>query len=398
MNDGEKKTRRARWIRLAGPTFGVAACTAAITGTSIDAWTTESRVMRSAARYMPRTAGMVSGAVAARADGTKAPPASAPAPAASEAGATTATATTAAAPPVMRDRRGRPLSVWDMPMSAAWPAEHEWTPAVEEDYGRFVTAIGRGLVARRCIRLDDCLNNPSINPLYSPDEARLGLMPDCADLPYLLRGYFAFKRHLPFGFVAAMGGGEHGDPRYLHQGIPVLWRQWTDFRSPRAFFDEVVSYVHSGMFRLSPKLEDGDTYAPRIDRASVRPGTMYYDTNGHVLVVAEVEPDGAVQFIDGHPGGYISHPHFETPRQSPAGSANWGGGFRNWRPQRLVNGAIVRARNAQIADFAPLHQYNRSNYVVAGAPVEYDDWVRHSLRAPGFEPQPPATNALQAMR
>ncbi len=363
----QRRSRTARLAPLAAITLGVIACaavTAVTKETAIEAWTRRSPTLRAAARYMPAAAGMVSDAT--RREAT---------PAERE-------RTASAAPYGLR--HGRPRTVWDLPMRDAWPAERAWTPAIEDEYSRFVTAIGRGIVSRRCIHLDDCLNSPSINPLYDRDEVRLGLRPDCADVPYLLRGYFAFKRRLPFGFVAAMGG-EGGDPRYLHQGVPVLWRQWTDFRSPRAFFDEMPSYVHSGMFRLSPKLEDGDTYAPRIDRGSVRPGSMYYDTNGHVLVVTEIEPDGSIQFIDGHPGGSISHPHFETPRQSPPGSAEWGGGFRNWRSQRLVNGVIARQRNAAITDFAPLYQYERTRYVVDGARVEFDDWVRHTLRPAAFD-------------
>jgi hypothetical protein len=32
------------------------------------------------------------------------------------------------------------------------------------------------------------------------DEKGLVIQPDCADLPYFLRGYFAFKMGLPFGY------------------------------------------------------------------------------------------------------------------------------------------------------------------------------------------------------
>ena len=33
------------------------------------------------------------------------------------------------------------------------------------------------------------------------------LRPDCADLPYFLRAYFAFKMGLPFGFSKCTRGG-----------------------------------------------------------------------------------------------------------------------------------------------------------------------------------------------
>ncbi len=333
---------------------------AALSTDAADAWLAETRVMRLASHLLPSMAASLSAhggvpEIAAARDAER-------------------------TVPPRRDARGRALSRWDQPMALAWPARRVWNAAAEDDFARFVTAIGRGVTEGRCGHLDECLASPVVNPLVDDDEMRLRMLPDCADVAYVLRAYFAFKRQLPFGFVAAMGG-EGGDPRYLHTGRPVLWRQWTDFRSPRALFDEMRSYVHSGMFRLSPKLEDGDTYAARIDRASVRPGAVYYDTDGHVLVVTEVLPTGDVQFIDGHPGGSLTHPRFHAPAQTPPGSPSWGGGFRRWRPQRLdAQGVIVRARNAELTDFAPFAQYDRRNWRVAGDPAPYDVWVRDALR------------------
>ena len=39
------------------------------------------------------------------------------------------------------------------------------------------------------------------------DEMKMVLRPDCADLPYFLRAYFAFKMGLPFGFSKCTRGG-----------------------------------------------------------------------------------------------------------------------------------------------------------------------------------------------
>lgn len=313
------------------------------------------RVITYAIHYMPRAAGMASefaGAPKARAP--VAAPAPAPAPAPS----------------------GRVRSVWDRPITEVWAGRNAWTPAAEADYGRFVTAIGEGFASRRCNRLDDCLLSPTVNPLHAAGDVRLGLHPDCADLAYLLRAYFAFKRDLPLGWVRAMGG-DGGDPRYLMHGTPVAWSQWTRFATPREVFTELPNHVHSGMFRLSVKVEEGDTYAARIDRASVRPGSNFYDTDGHVLVVYNVDANGDVYFIDGHPDGTISHKRMN--HTYIAGTARWGGGFRNWRPQYVDDGTVLRARNADIADHDPRTQYESANYVVNALPVRYDAWVRARL-------------------
>jgi len=279
-------------------------------------------------------------------------------------------------PPPAGLRGHRARSVWDRPVAEVWPGRGSWTPALEADYGRFVAAIGQGFASHRCHRLDGCLLNPSVNPLYTPGDVRLGLHPDCADLAYVLRAYFAFKRDLPFGWVRTMGG-DGGDPRYLMDGTPVAWSQWSRFATAREVLTELSSQVHSGMFRLSPKVEEGDTYAVRIERGSVRPGSVFYDTDGHVLVVYDVDLRGEVFFIDGHPDGSITHKRMD--HSFLAGTARWGGGFRNWRPQYVEHGMVLRARNTDLDDYDPQTQYDRASYRIDGRLVRYDEWVRNRL-------------------
>ena len=43
------------------------------------------------------------------------------------------------------------------------------------------------------------------------DEMNMVIRPDCADLPYFLRAYYAFKMGLPYGFSkCSRGGGGRG--------------------------------------------------------------------------------------------------------------------------------------------------------------------------------------------
>ena len=45
------------------------------------------------------------------------------------------------------------------------------------------------------------------------DEMKMVLRPDCADLPYFLRAYFAFKMGLPFGYTKCTRGGAGEGPK-----------------------------------------------------------------------------------------------------------------------------------------------------------------------------------------
>ena len=146
----------------------------------------------------------------------------------------------------------------DLPTAQAWPAVNRWNDAMEREYAEFVHRLGAAVEARRCGRLDACLRNPEVNILYdAATERRLSLDVDCADLPYILRGYFAFKRRLPFGYVDLVWGSGP-DPRYMLRVRPTKWRQWNDYRTPRSSLRHISEAVHSGMYRINPDHEQGD--------------------------------------------------------------------------------------------------------------------------------------------
>ena len=179
----------------------------------------------------------------------------------------------------------------DRPTDAAWPAVNQWDARLEAEYAEFVARLGDAVEARRCHRLAACLRDPTANLTYEPAvDATLDLHLDCADLPYVLRAYFSFKRRLPFGFVAGTRG-EGRDPRYAVGIAPTSYRTWRDYPTPRALLRGVVGQVHSGMYRMAPGVEGSDFYPLRVAPGVVRPGAIYYDPNGHVLVVARVRPD-----------------------------------------------------------------------------------------------------------
>ena len=294
-------------------------------------------------------------------------------------------------PPVADASEAPPgRSTLDLPLRDAWAAVNTWNAGMEREYSDFVARLGEGIAQRRCRRLDQCLRDPATNTLFdAASDRRLSLTVDCADLPYILRAYFAFKRRLPFGYVARVRGqGE--DPRYMLRVRPDRWRAWTEFRTARSVLGAMVDDIHSGMYRVSPEVPGGDLYPPRIERDSVRPGTAYYDPNGHVLVVIEVRPDGSVYLIDGHPDGSLTCKRFGEA--FAIGTRSLGGGFQNFRPLRWDGEHLTRAGNLEIPGFDGDSQWSPALWQPA-APAEdagvraprvtYHQWVRQRLAAAG---------------
>ena len=269
-------------------------------------------------------------------------------------------------------------SPFEQPMSATWPAINRWSDSLEREYSDFARRLGAAVAERRCHQLDQCLRSPEANALYDPaTDARLTLTLDCADLPYVLRAYFAFKRKLPFGFVARVDAPGDRDVRYAVGVTPREWKTWRDFRTPRELIEHMVNFVHSGMYRVAPDVESSDFYPLAADRRAIVPGTIFYDPNGHVLVVTDVRGDGVIHLIDGHPDGTLTSKRFGEA--FVVGSARLGGGFKGYRPLALRDGRLVRAPNHDLQFFDAHAQYDARSHVIDNVRVNYHAWIRWTL-------------------
>jgi hypothetical protein len=268
--------------------------------------------------------------------------------------------------------------VYDRPMSQVWTARRAWDAQAEREFGEFVAAIGRGVAEHRCGTLSRCLNNARVNPLHVQARRPLNLHADCGDVPYTLRAYFACRKGLPFMFARdTLYAGR--DRRYASRVRPAGQHRWTDFHTPRALFNAIASAVDSGFYRMATTVANSDTYPTRVVRGAVHPGTVYYNPNGHVLIVWRIDADGTVHMIDGHPDNSITYRTLND--RYPHGSRSDGGGFRNWRP--LVGARGERyAANSEIHDIAD-EQYDRRRWTVAGLAVPFQRWVRARLIAKG---------------
>lgn len=246
-----------------------------------------------------------------------------------------------------------------------------WSESDLNKYSEFVQALGDS----GCRSINACLKSPA-NPYRNSDSPRDNFRSDCADLPYTLMGYFAWKNGLPFSYSTAMKArGNSRDIRYSKEGNFVASR--LDLTSDRLsgksgvhILNHLVNYVSTAMFRTGPDLELTDFYPVSINRGSIRPGTAFYDPSGHVAVVYRVGDDGRIHMMDAHPDQSITRVMFGEKFVNSR--ASHGAGFKNYRPVRLegarrdssgalLGGRMVALRNSELPDFS-VEQYASSSW------------------------------------
>ena len=115
--------------------------------------------------------------------------------------------------------------------------------------------------------------------------------------------------------------------------------------------------MHSGNGRTTADDNDTDYYPVPLTADTLRPGTVYADPYGHILVLVKRVPqsgDGAGVFlaIDGQPDGTVARKRFWRGNFLFAQDPALGGpGFKRFRPiVREKNGTLRRLTNDEIAN------------------------------------------------
>lgn len=262
--------------------------------------------------------------------------------------------------------------------AGVWPVKTQWSLAEEALYSAWVrelfTAEKNEEVAFR--RLDEVTADPERNLLFNAmgwhedekdSQHRLQLKPDCADTPYFLRAYFAWKRRLPFAFRQCSRGAPGVAPRCGNllsnlQSQSQAGPQPGELGAVQKFLRRTIAWgVHTGNGRTALDDSRSDLYPVELSRRSIRPGTVYADPYGHILVVVEwMEADqkgpGILYAIDGQPDGSITRKRFWEGNFLWNPNPNLGGsGFKNFRPIQIVDQKLVALSNSEIAadpDFA----------------------------------------------
>jgi formylglycine-generating enzyme required for sulfatase activity len=286
-----------------------------------------------------------------------------------------------------------------------------WTDRDERDFSEFISAIGQS----NCRTVDECLHGVG-NPFRASDPPGIRFTSDCANLPYVLRAYFAWKRGLPFSYASAVSPrGSAADIRYSANGNQITARTdvTTGSTSGYALLSALLAATSSATYRVHPALEqprEPDFYAAAISAKSIKPGTVIYDPDGHVAVVYHVERDGRIQFMDAHPDNLLTRGYYDL--RFVRGPPGVGAGFKNWRPLKLVGytrrgdgalvgGHAVLASNAEIPDFSDEQFYGNGpragdsgwangTFSSNNEPMDYYDWVRARLSGGKLQIEPVA--------
>jgi hypothetical protein len=334
---------------------------------------------------------------------------------------------------------------------SVWPIRAAWTRATENLFSAWIETLFDAPLGEELswpalhVGLRDRSRNFLFNHLgLGEDEMKMVLRPDCADLPYFLRAYFAFKMGLPFGFSKCTRGGggrapscpqwfsiqnaeaarpaprapttpladvpsEPPPPRGLAASLgltsssapppppsvppPPSAPSLSRLGLAGAFgeFSRIVAdSVHSGTGRTAAADNNTDYYPVSLSQDTLRPGTVYADPYGHILMLVRrvSQSDaaaGVILAVDGQPDGTVARKRFWRGNFLFAQDPALGGpGFKRFRPiVRDQNGALRRlsnaeiAKNQQYADFS-LDQarlgvedfYDRMDDVMSPAPLD----------------------------
>jgi hypothetical protein len=321
-----------------------------------------------------------------------------------------------------------------------WPLRNTWNRSTENLFSAWIEKLFDAPLEATLSwpALHEVLRDRSRNALFNhlglgEDQMGLIIRPDCADLPYFLRAYFAFKMGLPFGYSKCTRGGGGRAPRcpawwniqHLEEPRPppaaaeqpiASGAPFEVFRQPGSVAppppgpppkpqktrptglvagfghylnSDVADGVHSGSGRTAANDDSTDYYPVPLTQQALRPGTVYADPYGHLLMLVRRLPqsdDGAGVFlaVDGQPDGTVARKRFWRGNFLFAQDPALGGpGFKRFRPIVLKNGALKRltndeiAKNPQYGDFS-LDQsrlgiedfYDRMDDVMSPAPLD----------------------------
>jgi hypothetical protein len=205
-----------------------------------------------------------------------------------------------------------------------------WSRAAEVLYSAWIEALFADADERSSWpALHEVTRDPSRNLLHDhlglgedgPSGDALTMTPDCADDPFYLRAYFAWKLGLPFGFHETSWGTLESPPapgRFRTLGPAARPGSVAPAASVAAmgrFLNEIKNAVHAGNGRTALAADGTDYYPLPLDRKALKPGTVYADPYGHTFVIARWVPQtrkspGLLLAVDAQPDGTIGVKRF----------------------------------------------------------------------------------------
>ncbi len=328
---------------------------------------------------------------------------------------------------------------------SVWPIRNSWNRATENLFSAWIAKLFDAPLNTEPSwkAWHEVLRDRSRNILFDylglgEDNVTINLRPDCADFAYFLRAYFAYKVGLPFGYSNCSRSGkcyqwfniEHPEatrpppPDQITASAdpapappPTLLQQMAG-EQPAApasaapakrlgtpsfaeYLRIVGDVVHSGSVRTSATDDNTDFYFVPLTQETLRPGTVYADPYGHVMMVVRRVPEsggaaGILLAVDAEPDGTVARKRFWRGTFLFAHEPTFGSaGFKHFRPiVRGENGAPRRLTNAQIAknsdygDFSPEQSqlavddfYDRMDAALSPEPLDPFNAMKEAITA-----------------
>ncbi|HVT06778.1 MAG TPA: hypothetical protein VHO67_04955, partial [Polyangia bacterium] len=251
--------------------------------------------------------------------------------------------------------------------AVVWPSTHAWDRRYENFFAAWIDLLFDAPAAASLDfrPLHQALRDGGRNVLANylglreddpKNKAAIPATPDCADLPYFLRAYFSWKLQLPFGFRDCDRGTDARPPRCSNFETNEQPPSGKDqLAAVRSFLRLVTNHVQSGSARTALADDETDYYPVALDRKALRPGTIYADPYGHVMLVVKwvaqtPERGGLLLAVDGQPDTSIGRKRFwEGTFLFTNDTKSAGPGFKAFRPVvRGADGKLASLPNAVI--------------------------------------------------
>jgi len=284
---------------------------------------------------------------------------------------------------------------WDLPTEAFYSAwiEHLFAAPPEQSlsFDSLAPVLG------------DPGRNLLFNYLGEGEDQRLAAEPDCADLPYFLRTYFAWKLGLPIAYRPCTRGSRSSPPTCR---APIVETRFVGTAAPASVFREasrrMMDTVHSGSARTA--LRDGatDVYPIAIDRSSLWPGTLFADPYGHVMILVKWVPQsgrgsGLLLAIDAQPDNSVTRKRFWEGTFLFTQTPSAGAGFKAFRPLAQSPGGRSPRQlpNSALDGRSGLPPYSLEQ--AALAPTDFYARMQQLISPRGLEPEAAYAATLEAL-
>ncbi len=249
------------------------------------------------------------------------------------------------------------------------------------------------------------LRDPAHNFLYDylgkGEDRRLPAEPDCADLPYFLRTYFAWKLGLPVSYRACSRGSRNSPPRCQAARIEGAFTR--SRASPERFRQvshDLVNTVHSGNGRTGLGDSATDFYPVPLERWTLWPGTIFADPYGHVLVLVKWVPQragigGLLLAVDAQPDNSVTRKRFWEGTFLYARTASAGAGFKTFRPLAGTGNRLRPLSNAELDGRSGLPPYSSEQSSLG--PEDFYAQMDRLISPRGLDPEAAYSATLDAL-